>query len=87
MGLGALFNQLEGEIFQVVLNRFVSPVASNQTLGIENGVFRVGGKLIFGSITNQTLTISSEGNIRRCDTVSLIVGDDLYSAVLENSNA
>ena len=69
-----------------MLDRFVSPITTNQTFGIKDGIFRVGSQLIFGSITNQTLTISSEGNIGRSDTVSLIVGNDFNTAIFENSD-
>jgi len=42
--------------------------------------------LIFRRITNETFAIG-EGNVRWGGTVALIVGDDFYFAMLENTNA
>ena len=84
--LGVLLNDLEWEVLDVVLDCGVGPIAANEPLGVENGVLGVGGQLVLGSITNQTLTLSGESNVGGGDTVALVVGDDLNAAVLEHSD-
>lgn len=54
---------LEGQVLDVLLYRGVTPSAPNQSLGIKDGVLGVRGQLILGSITNQTLTLTGEGDI------------------------
>ena len=53
----------EWEVLDVLLDRRVAPGAANQSLGIEHSVFRVGGQLVLGSITNETLSLGSESHI------------------------
>ena len=84
--LGVLLNDLEWEVLDVVLDCGVGPIAANEPLGVENGVLGVGGQLVLGSITNQTLTLSGESHVGGGDTVALVVGDDLNAAVLEHSD-
>jgi hypothetical protein len=43
---------------------------ANETLGVENSISWVHGRLIFCSITNQTL-LSGEGDVRRSRSVAL----------------
>jgi hypothetical protein len=47
-------------------------------------VFRVSGDLVLGGISDQSFGFS-ESDIRRSSSVSLIIGDNFYSIVLENS--
>lgn len=77
---------LEGQVLDILLHRRVTPCAPNQSLCIKDGVLRVRGQLVFGSITNQTLALAGEGHIRWGDAVTLVVSDDLHSAILEHSN-
>ena len=49
-------------------------------------VGRVHGNLIFGGIANQTFGIR-EGDVRRSCAITLIVGDDLDTIVLPDTNA
>ena len=79
-------NYREWEELEVMLDRWLGPFPANETLGIENGVLRVSGELVLGSVTNQTFSVSSEGHIRRGNTVSLVIGDDFNSTILEYSN-
>ena len=60
IGLVILFFHFEWEVFKITLDTFVSPCATNKTLGIKNSVLWVRSKLIFGSISNETITFSSE---------------------------
>mmetsp|Transcript_17846 Transcript_17846/g.25137 ORF Transcript_17846/g.25137 Transcript_17846/m.25137 type:complete len:127 (+) Transcript_17846:1651-2031(+) len=85
-GLVLIRNDLVGDQFLVGLNRLVREVASNKTLNIKDSVFRVDGGLILGGITDKTVTIFHKGNVRRGNTVTLVIGDDFDTSVLENTN-
>jgi NAD-specific glutamate dehydrogenase len=85
--LRVLVDHLEGEVLEVMLDRGVAPLAADQALGVEDSVLRVGGQLILGGVTDQTLSLGGEGDVGRGDTVTLVVGDNFNSAVLENSDA
>ena len=69
-----------------MLDRCLRPLTTNQTFCIKNCVFRVSCELIFGSISNKTFSFSSESNIRGCDTVSLVIGNDLNTSIFEDSD-
>ena len=86
MGLGVLVNQLEGEELDVRLHSLIGELTADETLGVKDCVLRVGGQLVLGGVTHQPLTIGSEGDIAGSDTVALVVGNDLNTSVLENSN-
>jgi len=77
---------LEGEELDIMLDSGVRPVTTNETLGIKDCVLRVGGKLVLSSITNQSLIVSSESNIRWSNTVALVIRNDFYSTVLEHTH-
>lgn len=77
---------LKGQVFDVLLDRGVTPGASNQSLCIKDCVLRVGGQLVLGSISNQTLSLTGEGHVRWSDAVALVIGDDLHTAIFEHSN-
>ena len=85
--LGVLVDKLEGEELDVGLDGLVGELTPDETLGIEDGVLRVGGQLVLGGVADQPLAVSGECNIARGDTVALVVGDDLNSSVLKHSNA
>ena len=53
MRLGVTVNNFEGEVLDVGLYGLVGPVATNQSLGIEDGVLGVSGQLVLGSISNK----------------------------------
>merc|ERR550517_982603 len=84
--LGVLVDQLKGEELDVGLDGLVGELAPDQTLGIEDGVLGVGRQLVLGSVPDQPLAVGGEGNIAGSDSVALVVGNDLNSAVLEHSN-
>lgn len=77
---------LEREIFDVLLHRGVTPCTTDQPLGIKDRVFGVGGELILGGISNQTLSLTGEGHIGGSDAVTLVIGDDLNTTVLEHTD-
>jgi len=52
----------------------------------ENGVNRVHGDLILGSVTDQSFGIG-ETDVRRRRPVTLVIGDDFDTVVLPDSDA
>lgn len=54
-------------------------------LNIEDGALGVGGVLILGGVTNEALLIG-ESNVRRGNTVSLVVDKNLDLAILHHTN-
>lgn len=84
-GLGSLVNDLERPVLHVGLDLGISPLSTNQSLGVENGVVRVHGDLVLGGITNESLRVV-ESDIRRGGSVTLVVGNDFDSVVLPDSD-
>ena len=84
--LAVPIDDLEGEVLNVLLDRVVTPVAANETLGIEHRVLRVRCELILSGVADQTLALCGECDIGWGDSVALVVGDNFNSAVFENSN-
>lgn len=85
--LAVLVLHCEREVLEVMLHGGIRPLSPNETLGIKHCVLWVAGQLVLGSITNQPLSLGSEGHVRWRDTVSLVVSDDLHTPILENSDA
>ena len=86
MGLAVFLDHLKGEVFDVVLDGGLAPRATDQTLGVKDGVLRVGRQLVLGGISDETLALGGESHVGRGDTVTLVVGNDLNAAVLVYSN-
>lgn len=76
----------EWQVLEILLDRGVSPGAADQPLGIEHGVLGVRGQLVLGGVADETLSLAGEGHVGRRDAVSLVVGDDFHTAVLENAD-
>jgi len=72
-------------MLHVRLDRGISKLSTDQTLGIEDGILRVHGNLVLGGITDQSLS-TREGNIGRGGTLSLVVGDDFDTIVLPDTD-
>jgi hypothetical protein len=68
------------------LDSSITEFTANQTFGIEDSVTGVHGNLILSGISNKTLGLV-EGNVRRGGTITLIVGNDLYTIILPYSDA
>ena len=68
-------------MLHICLDFCVNELASNETLGVENGVGR-----IHGDIADQMLTIG-KGDIRGGRAVTRPVDDDFYSIVLPDNDA
>ena len=75
----------EWPMFHVCLDNGVIEFAADQTLGVENSVVRIFGSLVFGCISNQPFSFC-KGDIRRSGSISLIIGDNLDSIILPNTN-
>jgi len=85
-GLGLDVNDLEGPVLHVGLNLGVLEAAADEALGVEDGVGGVHGGLVLGGITNEALG-AVEGDVGGGGAVTLVVGDDLNTVTLPDSNA
>lgn len=81
-----LFSHGEWEILDIFLYSWIIPGSTNQTLGIEDGVLWVGGELIFGRISNQTLALGCECHVGGGDSITLVISDDLNTSILVHTN-
>ena len=77
---------LEGPKSDIRLDSLVRELATDESLGIEDGVLGVSGGLVLGRVTDETLLLS-EGNVGWGGVDTLIVGNDLDLVVLPHSNA
>jgi hypothetical protein len=73
-------------VLYVTLDSFVTPVTTNQTFDVKDGVFWICCQLVLGCITNQTFPIFSEGHIRWSNSVTLVVCNNFHSSILEYTN-
>jgi hypothetical protein len=87
MRLAVLLLHSEWEELLVILHRCFGPRSANQPLGVKDSVLRVRRQLVLGSISDKALALFGEGDVRRCDPVTLVVGDNLNTGVLEDTNA
>ena len=69
----------------VLLNNWVIELPSDQSFGIEDGVSRIFGNLIFSCISDESLCFC-EGDIGGSSSVSLIIGNDLNPIVLPDTD-
>ena len=76
----------ERPVLHVGLKTRVGKLASDKTLGIEDGVGSVHGRLGLGGISNETLGLS-EGNVGRSGAVTLVISDDFDTVVLPDTHA
>mmetsp|Transcript_839 Transcript_839/g.2113 ORF Transcript_839/g.2113 Transcript_839/m.2113 type:complete len:239 (-) Transcript_839:142-858(-) len=72
-------------VLHVGLDGSVGELASDQSLGIEDGVGGVHGSLGFCGISDKTFGLG-ESNVRRCGTVTLVVGNDFDTVILPDTN-
>ena len=73
-------------MLDVSLDVLLRELAADKTLDVEDGAERVGRSLVLGGVTNESLIIG-EGDIRRGNTVSLVVDENLNLALLHHTNA
>jgi hypothetical protein len=81
-----LVDDREGPVSHVLLDVLVVEAATDETLGVEDGLAGVHGGLVLGRVTDETLRLS-EGNVGRGGPVTLVVGDDLDTVVLPDTDA
>mmetsp|Transcript_18509 Transcript_18509/g.40283 ORF Transcript_18509/g.40283 Transcript_18509/m.40283 type:complete len:256 (+) Transcript_18509:402-1169(+) len=78
-------NNSKRPVLHVRLNGGIGKFASDQSLGIKNGVVSVHRSLGLGSISDKTFSLS-ESYVRRGGTVTLVVGNDFNTVILPHSN-
>ena len=76
----------EGPVLHVALDAGVAELAPDETLGVEDGVGGVHGRLGLGGISDEALGLR-EGDVGGGGAVTLIVGDDLDAVVLPDAHA
>jgi len=74
-GLSGLGDDLKRKVLNVRLDLSIVVLAADEALGIEDGVVGIHRGLTFRGTTNETTRVG-KGNIRRCCSVALVVGDD-----------
>jgi hypothetical protein len=73
-------------MLHISLHVLVSEISANETLGIIDSVRGIHGSLILGRISNESLFIGKSHDTWS-DSVSLVIGNDLNSSVLVDTNA
>lgn len=73
-------------MLDVLLDVLIRELAADETLDVEDGSVGVGRSLVLGGVTNKSFLIG-EGDIRRGNTVSLVVDENLDLALLHHTNA
>ena len=76
----------ERPVLDVLLDCGIVQLATDKSLGIENGVVRIHGRLILRGVTDQTLRLG-ESNPGGCGSVALIVGNNFDALILPDSDA
>ena len=84
--LSFLLIGLEWEVLDVALHGAVTPVPSDEPLGVEDGVLRVGRELVLGRVTDQSLALLGERHVRRSYPIALVIWDDVNAAIPHYSN-
>ena len=84
-GLASLVDNFEGEVPIISINLSIAELATDETLSVEDGIARVHGDLVLGSISNQSLTLT-ESDIRKGGTVTLVVGNNLNTVILPDTD-
>lgn len=74
-------------MLHVCLYRLIRVLSTYQAFGIKDGILGIDGGLIFGGITDETFSGLSKGNVRRSDSIALIVGNDINLPILEDTDA
>ena len=74
-------------MFHICLYCLIRVFSTNQPFRIKHGILGIDGGLVFGGIADETFSGFGEGNIRRSDTIALIVGNDVDFPILEDTHA
>merc|ERR1719228_270752 len=83
--LSSVTDDVERPVLHITLHRRIIELSTNQTLGVEDGVCRIHGHLILSCISDEPLRVSKT-HIGGSGPVTLVVGDDLYLSMLEDSH-
>lgn len=59
VGLAVLFDDLEGPVLHVLFDFRVVNLAANETLGVEDSIFRICGKCILGGISDSVRVLAT----------------------------
>mmetsp|Transcript_18564 Transcript_18564/g.15857 ORF Transcript_18564/g.15857 Transcript_18564/m.15857 type:complete len:101 (-) Transcript_18564:452-754(-) len=78
-------NNLEWPHLHIVLDNRIIELTTNKSFSIKDGVLGVSGNLILSGITNQPFGIS-KCHIRRCSSITLIIGYNLNGIILPDTN-
>jgi hypothetical protein len=84
-GLSSLVDDLERPVLHVGLDLSVGELASDQSLGVKDGVVGVHGDLVLGGISDETLRVV-ESDVRRGGSVTLVIGDNLDTVGLPHTD-
>lgn len=85
VGLASLREDLEGEVLHIRLDLSIIELAADEALCVEDGVVRVHRDLVLRGIANETLGLG-EGDVGWCCAVTLVVGDDLNTIILPDTD-
>mmetsp|Transcript_79271 Transcript_79271/g.173885 ORF Transcript_79271/g.173885 Transcript_79271/m.173885 type:complete len:155 (+) Transcript_79271:1770-2234(+) len=83
--LAVLVDDVEGQELDVLLHCGVLEASADQALHVEEGLGGVDRRLVLGGLTDETLVLG-EGDIGGSNSVSLVVGNDLYPAILVDAD-
>ena len=83
--LSVLFDDVVRDELLVAMDIFVVEVSADQTLDDVNWALGVDSSLVLGSFSDESFFVS-EGNEGGSDSVTEFIGDDLDSAILENTD-
>ena len=86
VGLATLVEDGEGEVLDIGLNLGVAELASNETLRVEDGVVGVHRDLVLRGVADEALGVG-ERYVGGRGAVALVVGDDLDTVVLPDTDA
>ena len=75
-----------GNELLVSLDTLVSELAADEALHVKDGLLGVDSGLVLSGVADEALAVG-EGYVGGRDTVSLVVGDNLNAAVLEDADA
>lgn len=79
-GGAVLVNDGERPVLHVLLDVRVIVSATDETLGVEDGLLGVHGSLVLGGITNETFALG-ESDVRGGGAVTLVVGNDFDTLI------
>ena len=86
MGFAVFLDDFERVELNVALNAGVVPRPPDEPFHVEHCVFGICSELVLRGVADETLALWSEGHIRGCDAVALIVRNYLHATVAIHPN-